>query len=135
MRGAMDAVLALLRAIDPDHLPVVLPDQLDDDISQRPQLYVVVFDQTPMRRDPTLTGRGQSVGATFAVQHVGTTTGEVRDSVTDTQTALQGVRLTVAGRVSTPLKWISGSQILPDSETRNPRLYTATDVWRCAFTS
>lgn len=137
MRAAMDAILVLLRQIDPgqEQLPIVLPDQLDDDIANRPPLYVVVWDQTPMYRNPSLTGRGHSTGATFAVQCVGTTTGEVRDAVTDTQDVLRGVRLTVDGRVSTPLKWISGSQILPDTETRNPRIYTATDVWRCAFTS
>lgn len=97
--------------------------------SAKPTTYIAISDQTPVQRNARLSAPYASQAFTFAVQHVGKTSNEVRDSVRRTRAALERQRLLAK---TTPLRLIDEGWILRDPDTAAPRLYTATDVWRCA---
>lgn len=129
MRAEFAAVFALLDAVP--NMPVFKDDDVPEKLSDRPALYVVLYDQTPLLGDIRLSSGRGSAASTYAVLHVGTSSGEVRWAVERSSAALERKRPTAG---ATPLKKIGNSQVRPDLDTHSPRLYSATDVWRFAAT-
>lgn len=129
MRGEFAALRALLEA--PGDLPVY--DTQIQDGETRPAIYVVLFDQTPRDSAYALDARRKQSVHTFPLMAVGTSPGEVRWAVEKASDALRRRRLAVDDRQSTPLRKISASKIAYDKDAPVQPVFTATDVWRCAF--
>lgn len=129
MRAVFEAFSALIEAVP--NLPVY--DTVIAEGEVRPPLYVVLFDQTPRHSGRTLDASAKTSVHTLSVMAVGTSPNEVRWAVEKTSAVLERTRLTVDARLSTPLKKIGSSSVLPDPDSVTQRIYTATDVWRCAF--
>lgn len=133
MRAEFAAFRALVESVgslpDTDDLPVYDTQIMDGET--RPDLYVVVFDHTPRDSAYTLDARSKQSIHTFPLMAVGSSPGEVRWAIEKVSLVLRRRRLAVADRLSTPLKKISTSNITRDLDAAS--VYTATDVWRCAF--
>lgn len=129
MRAEFEAFRALVEAVP--NLPVY--DTVIGQGETRPSLYAVLFDQTPRRSNATLDAGAKTSTHTFSVMAVGTSPNEVRWVIEKASDTLERARLTARDRKSTPLKKIGSSPVLPDPDSVTDRIYTATDVWRCAF--
>lgn len=129
MRAQFDAFEALVKTVP--GLPAY--DTFAEDGESRPVPYVVLLDQTPRREGETLDSARTTSVHTFSVLAVGSTPNEVRWAIEKTSDAVEYVRLVVPPRTSTPLKKIGASSITRDPDAKVQSVYTATDVWRCAF--
>lgn len=127
MRAEFAAFRALVDSVP--NLPVYDTQIMDGET--RPSLYVVLFDQTPRDSAYALDARRKQSIHTFPLMAVGSSPGEVRWVIEYSSNVLRRARLDVAGRLSTPLHKISNSNIKRDLDAAS--VYTATDVWRCAF--
>lgn len=132
MKSQFEAVKALLSAVP--NLTIYKADDLPLSKIGRPKIYVVVYDQTPLHRDVRLDAQRGTLGWTYALLHVGSTTNEVRWAIQKTNDALSRVHPAVADHKSTPLKCISSSQLVQDPDVTQPTLWSATAVWRFATT-
>lgn len=110
-------------------LPVYDQSAAELQTSPKPTRYLCIYDQTPLQRNARLSAPYASEGFTFAVLHVGQTANEVRDAVERSRAALERNRLLSK---TTPLRLIDNSPIRRDEDALSPRLFVATDVWRCA---
>lgn len=133
MRAEFAAFRALLEAVP--NLPVfdtVINDE-GEEAADRPPIYVVAFDQTPRDTTYALDARRKQSVHTFPLMAVGTSPGEVRWAIEKASDALRRRRLVAGGRTSSPLRKISNSDVRKDPDAVTQPLYSATDVWRCAF--
>jgi hypothetical protein len=133
MRAEFAAFRALVESVselpDVDDLAVFDTQIMDGEV--RPDIYAVVFDQTPRDSAYALDARRKQSIHTFPLMAVGSSPGEVRWVIEYTSQVLRRKRLEVAGRLSTPLRMIGTSSIARDPDAAT--VYTATPVWRCAF--
>lgn len=125
MLAEFDAFKALLAA---DPWDAYAADDPALQTSPKPARYLCIYDQTPVHRNPRLSGQNDAEGFTFSVMHVGRNTTEVRSAVERTRAALVGKVLLSR---TTPLRMIDNGPLSPSPEATVPRIYTATDVWRC----
>lgn len=125
MLAEFDAFKALL---DADPWDAFAADDPALQATPKPSRYLCVYDQTPSHRNPRLSGQFDAEGFTFSVIHVGLTTNEVRAAVDRTREALVG-RVLLSR--TTPLRLVDNGPVMPSTEATVPRLYTATDTWRC----
>jgi hypothetical protein len=118
----------LTSAVGSPAWPVYAADDPTLQTTPKPSRYLCVYDRTPDHRKPRLTGQHDAEGFTFSVMHVGLTLDEVRLAVERTRAAL--VRKVLLSK-TTPLRIIDNGPLSPDPDSTVPRIYTATDVWRC----
>ena len=127
MRDVAAAVGALLDG-DPNLLWF---DGQVGDTAGRP--YVVFYLTTPSPRGERLSGDAPLGLYSLSTLYVGSKPNECRWVAERVHAALDGKRLTVPARTTTPLALGTSAQIRPDDGI-NPPAYVGTDVWRFTIT-
>lgn len=140
MHEIFAAFLAALKGVSPTAEPFPVLDWSDPKLTgqTKPTRYLAVADFTPSRHNPRLSAHRGVSGHLFAVTVVAETANEVRAACDRMRDRLEGVRLTAGtGETSTtPLYQDEGNDQPVDvlSDTANPRLFHAVELWRCATT-